>query len=153
MSEIGIFRNCFSKGKHVDQVHEFVDRVGVAGPQFHRGLHGGRWPGLVRSRPSGHSGPRRHAARVATGRARRSATGGPLTGARATTRRRRTSDDASAPSGHGAGMIEEGWRRGEGVRCSTGVRVPFYRVGRGAGAAGNGERRWQLVPSWLSLPE
>jgi hypothetical protein len=39
MPEIGIFRNCFSKGKPVDQVHEFMDRAGVAGRRFHRGLH------------------------------------------------------------------------------------------------------------------
>jgi hypothetical protein len=28
MPEIGISRNCFSKGNPVDQVHEFVDRAG-----------------------------------------------------------------------------------------------------------------------------
>jgi hypothetical protein len=73
---------------------------------------------------------------VATGRARRGVTGGLLTGAQATARRRHTTDEASAPSGHGAGTIEEGRRRGEVVRCSTGVRVPFYMVGRGAGRPG-----------------
>jgi hypothetical protein len=40
-------------------------------------------------------------------------------------------DEATAPSGHDTCSIEEGRRRGEGVRCSTVVRVPFYRVGRG----------------------
>jgi hypothetical protein len=35
MLEIGIFRNCFSKGKPMDQVHEFVDRARVASPRFH----------------------------------------------------------------------------------------------------------------------
>jgi hypothetical protein len=141
MPEIRISRNCFSKGNLVDQVHEFVDRAGVAGPRFHRGLHGGRWPELVGARPSGRSGPRRLATRVVMGGARRGVTGGPLTGARATARRQHTGDEASAPSGHGAGTIEEGRRQGEVVRCSTGVRVPFYRVGRGGGAAGNGGRR------------
>jgi hypothetical protein len=52
-----------------------MDRAGVAGPRFHHGLHGGRWPGLVEARPSGRSGPRWLAVRVATGRARRP--GGP----------------------------------------------------------------------------
>jgi hypothetical protein len=146
MPEIRISRNCFSKGNLVGQVHEFVDRAGVAGPRFHRGLHGGRWPELVGARPSGRSGPRRLATRVAMGRARRGVTGGPLTGARATARRRRTDDEASAPSSHGAGMIEEGRRRGEGVRFSTGVRLPFYRVGRGAGRPGmvGGGGNWRL---------
>jgi hypothetical protein len=122
------------------------DHAGVAGPRFHRGLHGGRWPGLVGARPSGRSGPRRLAARVVTGRARLGATGGPLTGARATARRRRTGDEASAPSAHGVGTVDEGRRRGEGVRCSTGVRVPFYRVGRGAGRPGmaGGGGNWCL---------
>jgi hypothetical protein len=106
----------------VDQVHEFVDRAGVAGPRFDHGLHSGRWPGLIGACPSDRSGPRRLAARVATAR------------------RRRTGDEASAPSGHGTGTVEEGRKRGEGVRGSTGVRVPFYRVGREAGAAGNGGR-------------
>jgi hypothetical protein len=49
-----------------------------------------------------------------------------------TTRRRRIDGRASVPSGHSAGAIEEG-RRGEGVRCSTGVWGSFYRVGREAG--------------------
>jgi hypothetical protein len=130
----------------MDQVHEFMDRTGVAGPRFHRGLHGGRWPGLVGARPGGRSEPRRLAARVAMGRARCGATGGPLTGAQVTTRRRRTGDKASFPSSHGAGTIEEGRRRGEVVRCSTGVRVPFYRVGRGAGRPGmaGGGGNWCL---------
>jgi hypothetical protein len=130
----------------VDRVHEFMDRAGVAGPRFHHGLHGGRWPGLVRARPSGRFGPRQLAARVATGRKRRDATGGLLTGARATARRRRTDDEASALGSHVAGMIEEGRRRGEVVRCSTGVRVPFYRVGRGAGRPGmaGGGGSWHL---------
>jgi hypothetical protein len=52
MPEIRISRNCFSKGNP-------VDRAGVAGPRFHRGLHGGRWPELVGARPTGRSGPRR----------------------------------------------------------------------------------------------
>jgi hypothetical protein len=148
MPEIGISRNCFSKGKSVDQVHEFVnqvhefvDRAGVAGPRFHRELHSGRRPRLIGARPSDRSGPRRLAARVATGMARRGATRGPLTGAWATARRRRTGDEVLAPGDHGAGTIEEGRRRGEGVRCSTGVRVPFYRVRREAGVAGNGGRQ------------
>jgi hypothetical protein len=124
----------------LDRVHEFMDRAGVAGPRFHRGLHGGRWLGLVGARPSGRSGPQRLAARVAMGRARCSVTGGPLTGARATARRRRIGDEASAPSGHGARMIEEGRRQGEVVRCSTAVRVPFYMVGRGWGG-----REWRAA--------
>jgi hypothetical protein len=94
----------------MDRVHEFMDRVRVAGPRFHRGLHGGRWLGLIGARPSGRSGPQCLAARVATGMARRGTTGGPLTGAQATVRRRRTGDEASAPSVHSAGMIEEGRR-------------------------------------------
>jgi hypothetical protein len=123
-----------------------VDRAGVAGQRFHRGLHGGQWPGLVGARPSGRSGPQWHAARVATGRARCGVTGGPLTEAQATVRRRRTGNEVSAPSSHGAGTIEEGRRRGEGVWCSTGVRVPFYRVGRGAGRPGmaSGGGNWRL---------
>jgi hypothetical protein len=141
MSEIRISRNCFSKGKSVDQVHRFVDHAGVAGPWFHCGLHSGRRSGIVGARPSDRSGPRRLATRVVTGRVRRGASGGPLTEARATARRRRTGDEALAPSGHGAGTIEEGRRQGEGVRCSTGVRVPFYGVGREVGAARNGGRR------------
>jgi hypothetical protein len=74
-------------------------------------------------------------------RARRGVTGGPLTGAQTTARRWRTGDGALAPSGRGTGTIEEGRRRGEWVTCSTGVWVPFYRVGREAGAAGNSGRR------------
>jgi hypothetical protein len=61
--------------------------------------------------------------------------GGPLTEARTTVRRWHIGGGASTPSGHGAGTIEEGRRRGEGVRCSTGVWVPFYRVRWEAGAA------------------
>jgi hypothetical protein len=57
-------------------------------------------------------------------------------------RRWRTDGGASVPSGHGAGAIEEGRRRGEGVRCSTRVWGSFYRVRREAGAAGNRGRRW-----------
>jgi hypothetical protein len=79
--------------------------------------------------------------RVAMGRARRCATGGPLTEARTTARRWCTGGGASAPNGHGAVTIEEGRRRGEGVSCSTGVWVPFYRVGREAGAVGNSRRQ------------
>jgi hypothetical protein len=146
MPEIGISRNCFSKGKLVDQVHEFVDRTGVAGRRFHRGLHNGRLPGLIGAWPSGRSGPWRLAARVAKGRARRGTTGGPLTGARATARRQRTDNEGSAPSGHSVGTIMEGRRRGEGVRCSTRVRVPFFMVGRGAGRPGmaGGGDNWRL---------
>jgi hypothetical protein len=40
----------------VDRVHEFMDRAGVAGPWFHRGLHGGRWPGLGLAVAPGHDG-------------------------------------------------------------------------------------------------
>jgi hypothetical protein len=32
---------------YVDRVHEFMDRIGVAGPWFHRGLHGGQCPGAL----------------------------------------------------------------------------------------------------------
>jgi hypothetical protein len=77
--------------------------------------------------------------RVATGRAQHGTTGGPLTGARTMVSRWRTGGGASAPSGYGA-SANEGGRRGEGVRCSTGVWVPFYRVGREARAAGNDGR-------------
>jgi hypothetical protein len=56
----------------------------------------GRRQELAGAWPSGRSGPRRLAARVETGRARRSATGGPLTRARMTMRRRRTDSGASA---------------------------------------------------------
>jgi hypothetical protein len=108
--EIGISRNCFAKEKPVDQVHESVDPTGVAGPLFHRGLHSSRWQGLTGAWPSGCSGPRWLATRVATGRAQCGATGEPLTGARTTARRWRTGDGASAPSSHDAGMIEEGRR-------------------------------------------
>jgi hypothetical protein len=55
-------------------------------------------------------------------------------------RRRRIGDEALAPSGHGAGTIELGRRRGEVVRRSTGVRVPFYRVRRGRGG-----REWRAA--------
>jgi hypothetical protein len=140
--EIGISRNCFAKENPVDHVHESVDHAGVAGPRFHRGLHGGRRHGLAGARPSGRCGPRRLVARVATGRARCGMTRGPLTRARTMVRRWRTGSGASATSGHGVSMIEEGRRRGEGVRCSTGVWVPFYRVGREAGAAENSGRWW-----------
>jgi hypothetical protein len=56
----------------------------------------GRRQELAGAWPSGRSGPRRLAARVETGRARRGATGRPLTRARMTVRRRRTDDGASA---------------------------------------------------------
>jgi hypothetical protein len=79
--------------------------------------------------------------RVETGRARRGATGGPLTRAWMTVRRRRTDGGASVPNGYDAGVIEEGRRKGEGVRCSTEVWGSFYRPGREAGAAGNRGRR------------
>jgi hypothetical protein len=69
-------------------------------------------------------------------------TGGLLTGARMMVRRQRTDDGASVPSGHGAGLIEEGRRRGEGVRCCTGVWGSFYGFGREAGAAEN-RGRWR----------
>jgi hypothetical protein len=57
----------------------------------------------------------------------------PLTGAWMAARRWRTGDETSAPSSYGASVNKEGMRQGEGVRCSTGVWVPFYRVGRGQG--------------------
>jgi hypothetical protein len=57
-----------------------------------------------------------------------------------TARRQRTDGGASVPSGHDVGAIEVR-RRGEGVRCSTGVWGSYYRVGREAGAAGNRGRR------------
>jgi hypothetical protein len=79
--------------------------------------------------------------RVEMGRARHGATGELLTGARMMARRRRTDGGALVPSGHGAGAIEEGRRRGEGVRCPTGVWGSFYRVRREAGVAGNCGRR------------
>jgi hypothetical protein len=74
---------------------------------------------------------------VETGRAQRGMTGGPLTRARMTVRRQRTDGGASDPNGYGPGAIEEGRRKGEGVRCSTEVWGSFYR----AGAAGNRGRR------------
>jgi hypothetical protein len=140
MLEIRISRNCFSIGKPMDQVHEFVDRVRVAGPRFHRGLHSGRRPRLVRARPSGRSGPRWLAARVATGRVRRGASGEPLTGARAMTRRRRTGDKTSALIGHGASTIEEGRRRGEGGGAPPECGYPFIgSIGR------RGSRKWRVA--------
>jgi hypothetical protein len=101
----------------------------------------GRQQGLTEARPSDRSGPRWLAARVETGRARRGATGGLLTGARMMARRRRTDGGTLVPSGQDVGAIEESRRRGEGLRCSTGVWGSFYRVGREAGAAGN--RGWR----------
>jgi hypothetical protein len=79
--------------------------------------------------------------RVETVQARRGATGGPLTRARMTVRRRRTDGGASVPNGYGAGAIEEGRRKGEGVRCSTEVWGYFYRAGREVGAARNRGRQ------------
>jgi hypothetical protein len=67
--KIGISRNGFSKEKPVDQLHESVDRIGVASPRLHRGLHGVGRQGLIGARPSGRFGSWRLAARVATGRA------------------------------------------------------------------------------------
>jgi hypothetical protein len=101
----------------MDQVHEFVDRAGVAGPRFHHGLHSGRRSGLRATAACREGGDEKVAMR-------------------------RTGDEALATSSHGAGTIEEGRRGGEGVTCSIRVRVPFYRVGREAGAARNGGR-WQ----------
>jgi hypothetical protein len=113
----------------MDRVHEFLDRAGVADGRGASELSLAAAPGHG-SLPRGWQRER----------ARRSATGGPLTGARVTARRRRTGDEASTPSSHGAGTIEEGRRRGEVVWCSTGVRVPFYRVRRGAGG-----REWRAA--------
>jgi hypothetical protein len=56
----------------------------------------GRRQELTGAWPSGRSGPRRLTASVETGRARHGATGGPLTRARMTVRRRRTDGGASA---------------------------------------------------------
>jgi hypothetical protein len=58
-----------------------------------------------------------------------------------TVRRRRTDGGASDPNGYGAGEIEQGRRKGEGVRCSTELWGSFYRAKREAGAAGNRVRR------------
>jgi hypothetical protein len=127
--EITDFRIYFSTENFMDRVHEFLDRAGVADGRGASELSLAAAPGHG-SLPRGWQRER----------ARRGATGGPLTGARVTARRRRTGDEASTPSSHGAGTIEEGRRRGEVVWCSTGVRVPFYRVRRGR-AAGNGGRR------------
>jgi hypothetical protein len=69
-------------------------------------------------------------------RGRRGTTGGLLIRARMATWRWRTGGGASAPSGYCAGSNEEGRRGGEGVRCSTRVWVPFYRVRRGRGRSG-----------------
>jgi hypothetical protein len=59
-----------------------------------------------------------------------------------TVRRRRTDGGASVPNGFGAAVIEEGRRKGEGVRCSTEVWRSFYRAGMEAGAAENRGRQW-----------
>jgi hypothetical protein len=125
----------------MDSVHGSWTSAGVAGPQVHHGLPPWSMARLAGARPSGRSGPWWLAARVEIGRARRGAIGGLLTGARMTARRRHTDGGALVSTGQGAGAIEEGRRRGEGVRCSTGVWGSFYRVGREAGAAGNRERR------------
>jgi hypothetical protein len=102
----------------------------------------GRRQGLAGAWPSGRSRPRRLAVRVETGWAQRGATGGPLTRARMMVRRRRTDGGALVPNGYGVGAVEEGRRKGEGVRCSTEVWGSFYRAGREAGAARNRGRRW-----------
>jgi hypothetical protein len=39
----------------MDSVHGSVDHARVANPQFHRGLHSGRWQGLTEAWPSGRS--------------------------------------------------------------------------------------------------
>jgi hypothetical protein len=61
-------------------------------------------------------------------------------------RRWRTGGGALAPRGYDVGANDEGRRRDEGVRCSTGVWVPFYRVGREAGRPGmmGGGGNWCL---------
>jgi hypothetical protein len=101
---------------------------------------------LTGAQPSDRSGPWWLAARVETGRARRGVTGGILTGARMMARRQHTDGGASVPSGHDAGAIEEGRRRGEGMRCSTRVWGSFIgsrgRRGRPGTAGGGGN--WRL---------
>jgi hypothetical protein len=127
-------------------VHGSVNRAGVASPWFHHGLHSGRRQWLTGARLNGRSGPWRLAARVATRRGLCDVIRGLLIGAQTTVRRWRSGGGASAPSGYGACMNEEGRRRGEGVRCSTGVWVPFYWVGTKQGWPGmaGGGGNWCL---------
>jgi hypothetical protein len=95
----------------------------------------GLWQGLARAWPSGRSGPRRLAARVETGRARHGATGGPLTRARMTVRRRRDVCGEWQRSEFDAG-VEESLKAGGGGAGVTGGPWGFIY-----GAGGAPERR------------
>jgi hypothetical protein len=68
---------------------------------------------------------------------------GMLTGAWAMARRRRTGGGASASSGDGVSLVGGQRRRTRGVRCFTGGRVAFYRVGTGVEAAGEAVDSWR----------
>jgi hypothetical protein len=121
----------FSKGKKA------WTRSTARGPwaaPVHGGPRTGPWRWLARAHPSGRSVPRWHVMRVAMWSGRRGAIEGPLTRAWTTMKRWHTGGGTSAPSDDGAGIREEGRRRGEGVRCSTGVWAPFIGPG--------GRRRW-----------
>jgi hypothetical protein len=53
-------------------------------------------------------------------------------------RRRCTGGGASAPTSDGTSIIEGRRRRTRSAWCFTGVWAPFYRVGTGGEAAGEG---------------
>jgi hypothetical protein len=84
MPEIGIFKNCFSKGKPMDQVHEFVDRGRHQytmerqwrGPKAleHGDALTGAWPSATpwhRSSPAGAQQREGNSARASPGLGRR----------------------------------------------------------------------------------
>jgi hypothetical protein len=118
----------------MDSVHGSWTRAGVAGPRVQRGLP--PWPTarLAGAWPSGHSGPRRLAARVETERAQRGVTGRPLTRARTMVRRWRTDDGASAVERVCAGAKEsKGELESEGRMCGSGRgSLGVYIGARGA---------------------
>jgi hypothetical protein len=138
MSEIGISRNCFPKGKPMDQVHEFVDRVGLVhrGPVAIAALGStpelGLWPLQFPRAPVEGRGGERRAGKFNDG----------VAVAREVVEWRLTGDRASARKGDDEGALRAKRMSVGGVGVFTEGRVAFYRAEarRGRSSAFNGRR-------------
>jgi hypothetical protein len=136
--EIEISWNCFPKGKHVDQVHEFVDRIGpvhrgsVAIAALRSSPELGLRPLWYPRAPTEGGGGERWAREV----------NGGVAAAREAVGRRLTGGGASARKGDDEGALRAKRRSVGGVGVFTEGRAAFYivEVRRGRPSAFNGRR-------------
>jgi hypothetical protein len=132
MLEIGISRNCFPKGKPVDQVHESVDRRRHRSMVDHGHCLGGGSP------ENGRNGA---PVRGTSPRLRKKGEGMAVSLIDCKRGRRR--------DGHGRAMVGNNWRRSCLVVMAEGCSSPFYS-GRGGArwgeGGGNGRPIMALMP-------